>query len=197
MRNSSALVAVVLFAAAGLAVARVPSAEESPPKYVGVKKCKLCHVAPSTGAQFKTWEKSEHAKGFASLSSDEAKEIAKEKGIADAANAPECLKCHSTGGGEKPERFNAKFAKDEGVGCEACHGAGEFYAKKEVFEAGREAALAAGLVIGDSKTCVLCHDEAAPGRMHPRIQEGAFAYEEAWKKIAHPAPKKEDAKNPD
>ena len=151
-------------------------------KFVGPKKCKLCHLAESTGAQFKVWEKSPHAHAFEVLGSDKAKETAKAKGIADPQKAPECLKCHVTGFGEPAERLNEKIAPEDGVSCEACHGAGELYAKKEVFEKGKEEALANGLRIPDEKLCRGCHNPESP-------QYKEFNFEEFKKKIAHPKPK--------
>jgi cytochrome c554/c'-like protein len=151
-------------------------------KYVGPKKCKLCHVAESTGAQYKIWEKSPHAHAFEMLGSDKAKETAKAKGIADPQKAPECLKCHTTAFGEPAEMLNEKIAQEDGVSCEACHGAGELYAKKEVFEKGRAEAVANGLRIPDEKLCKQCHNEQSP-------QFKGFDFEEYKKKIAHPKPK--------
>jgi len=78
-------------------------------KFLGVKKCKMCHMK-----QYKTWESSKHSKNFSQLQGDELKD-------------PECLKCHTTGFGEggygldQPAEHNANF---ENTQCEACHGPG-------------------------------------------------------------------------
>jgi hypothetical protein len=157
------------------------SGEKAAPKFVGPKKCKLCHLAASTGAQFKVWEASPHAKAYESLLGPKAKEIAKAKGIEQPEKATQCLRCHVTGFGEPAERLGDKIVPENGVSCESCHGAGEHYSKKEVFEKGREEAIAHGLVIPDEKLCRTCHNEDSP-------QFTGFDYEAGLKKIAHPRP---------
>lgn len=162
-----------------------PTAQEPPkPKYLGAKGCKLCHIAPSTGGQFKIWQNGPHAKAYEVLASDEAKKTAKEKGIADPQKAPECLKCHVTGYGEPADRFTDKYSIEEGVSCETCHGAGEHYAKKEVFEKGKAEAVRLGLIEPTEALCKKCHNAESP-----HYKE--FKFEEFKKKIEHPKPKSE------
>ena len=50
-------------------------------KYIGAKKCKMCHNKLAKGEQFKKWSEAPHSKAFATLQSDKAKEIAKEKAL--------------------------------------------------------------------------------------------------------------------
>ncbi len=108
------------FCATTLLVAGTATAEN---KYVGVKKCAMCHKSAATGAAYTVWEKSKHAKAFETLKSKEADEIAKKKGLkTSAAESPECLKCHVTGGGTA-----AGVDKNDGVTCEGCHGAASAY----------------------------------------------------------------------
>jgi PAS domain S-box-containing protein len=117
--------------------------------YVGHTKCKTCHMS-----QHKSWLAGAHAGAFDKL---EAK---------DQGNA-ECLACHTTGqGGEA-----AAGADLKGVQCEACHGPGSQYKSMKIMskkaykadpEAARKAAVEAGLLIPDEKTCVGCHNEKSP-----------------------------------
>ena len=75
-----------------------------------------------------------------------------------------------------------RIALDEGVGCEACHGAGSEYAVEAVMR-DEPAALQAGLKPVTRETCLPCHEQA-----HGK----PFNYDEAVKMIAHPL-KHEDA----
>lgn len=154
------------------------------PKYLGTKGCKLCHIAPSTGNQMKVWTNGPHAKAYKSLASEEAKKLGAAKGIADPQKAPECLKCHVTGYGQPAEHFSDKYSMEEGVSCESCHGPGEHYAKKEVFEKGKEEAIRLGLIEPTEAVCKKCHNEESPSYK-------PFNFEEFSKKIAHPKPKAE------
>ena len=151
--------------------------------YKGAKTCKPCHSAPKMGGEaFKVWEKTKHAKAFETLKSKEADEIAKKKGLkTSAAESPECLKCHVTGGGTA-----AGVDKKEGVTCEACHGAASAYLtlhnKKD--EASKTKAKEAGLVLStDPKVCEGCHNKQSPTFK-------GFNYKESWAKIEHKGPAK-------
>ena len=155
-------------------------------KYSGVKMCAACHKAEKTGAAFVVWEKSAHAKAFQTLKSKEADEIAKKKGLKTAAaESPECLKCHVTGGGTATN-VEAGFKKEEGVTCEGCHGAASGYKMIHSKPENKEKAKAAGLVVTsktDPKPCEKCHNSESPTFK-------GFKMAEMWGKIAHPLPKK-------
>lgn len=171
---------VLLFGFAALIVSGSATAEN---KYVGVKKCAMCHKAASTGAAYTIWEKTAHAKAFETLKSKAADEIAKKKGLKTAAaDAPECLKCHVTGGGNA-----AGAVKEEGVTCEACHGAasGWLMTHNKKDEASLAKAKAAGFVMDaqGGKACEVCHNSQSPTFK-------GFKFAEAWEKIKHPMPKK-------
>ena len=158
------------------------SAEEKvKPKYVSVKNCKLCHTDKAAGDQYGQWKKSKHASAYDGLASAKAKEIAGKQGIKDPQKDLKCTKCHVTGI-ETPALSKTVKEKD-GVQCESCHGAGEFYAKKEVFDKGKAAAVAAGLIEPEEKVCVKCHNKDSP------TWTGKFDFAEMSKKIAHPNPK--------
>lgn len=108
-------------------------------KYIGADKCKNCHKAEESGNQFGHWQESGHAKAFATLASDEAKRIAKEKGIADPQKADECLRCHATAFGEPAEHIKKGFDGTLGVQCETCHGPGDNHMKARMAAAAKAA----------------------------------------------------------
>ena len=157
------------------------SAEAVQGKLIGTGKCKICHKQEKRGDQFGIWEKSSHAQAFATLGTDAAKAIAAEKGLGDPQQAPECLSCHVTQAflGEGVEAMDT-YSHEEGVGCEACHGAGSEYKSMSVMK-DREAALAAGMQLHGPEHCVQCHNENSPTYK-------PFEYEARWKEIAHPVP---------
>ncbi|MEK6649506.1 MAG: multiheme c-type cytochrome [Bacteroidota bacterium] len=142
-------------------------------KYVGVKQCMPCHKTEKLGGTaYVVWEKTPHAKAFDALKTKEADAIATKAGSTKpAAETAECVTCHVTGT-NKPE---------EGVSCEACHGAGSAYkavhAKKDADD---KAKAGAGMVMGDAlkKACTDCHNEKSPNFK-------SFDYAKMWEKIAH------------
>jgi hypothetical protein len=160
---------LLVFVAAGMATAEN--------KFVGAAKCKSCHgVATMGGLAYKVWEKTPHAKAFEALKTKEADEIAKKKGLKTAAaESPECLKCHVSGGGAPDAK------KEEGVTCEACHGAASGYVSIHNKPENKEKAIAAGLMLpkkDDPKLCEKCHNAESPTFK-------GFKMAEAWAKIEH------------
>lgn len=152
-------------------------------KFVGVKKCMACHkVEKLGGLAYTVWEKSAHAKAYQTLLGDEAKKVAREKGLETApAESPECLKCHVTGGGAAIN-IEKGFKKEEGVTCEACHGAASGYmalhSKKD--DASKAKAKEAGMVIAkEGKVCETCHNAENPTQKTP------FNQDDMWTKIEH------------
>ena len=172
-------------------------------EYVGSAKCKMCHNKEAKGAQYTKWETGPHSGALETLKSEESAKIAADKGIeGNAWEAPECIKCHTTGFGTggyeaKCESFWNPAADDkagakavkrmkalQGVGCESCHGAGSAYKSKKVkvaIVAGTVEPVSVGLLEINEKTCVACHNEESP-TFKP------FNYEERSAKIAHPRP---------
>jgi hypothetical protein len=159
------------------------------PQYIGVAKCKSCHKKELIGNQYEEWQKSKHAKAFETLKSEKALEYAKATKIeGPPSESGECLQCHATAYGLKPEQVAKKPLKiSDGVQCESCHGPGSKYKKKKTMS-DRDKAVAAGLVIPDEKTCTGCHNDKSPA-WDP---EKGFDFEEAKKTIAHSIP--EDVK---
>ncbi len=139
------------------------------------------------------WSGRPHAGAFKTLATDEAKAIATEKRLGDPQQAAECLKCHVTAADAPAEAFAAKFkASDksadhhvDGVGCEACHGAGSKYKSAKVMKAitgGTTDGATVGLVnAADEALCRKCHNEESPTFK-------GFDFAEYAAKIAHPIP---------
>ncbi len=169
------IVVITTLALALLVAAGTSSAEN---KYVGEKKCAMCHDKVAKGDAQAVWSKSAHAKAFTTLKSKEADEIAKKKGLKTAAaESPECLKCHVTGGGSA-----AGAVKEEGVTCEACHGPASGYLpihNKKGAE-NKEKARAAGLVLtaDNGKLCEKCHNSESPTFK-------GFKFTDYWTKVEH------------
>jgi hypothetical protein len=153
-------------------------------KYVGAKTCGMCHKMKDKGQVYQVWEKSKHAQAYETLKSKEADEIAKKKGSTKpAVETPACLKCHVTGGGTATN-VEASFKKEEGVTCEACHGAASGFKLLHIKAANEEKAIAAGLRIGDkARVCEECHNAESPTFK-------GFKMAEMWAKIEHKLPKK-------
>jgi nitrate/TMAO reductase-like tetraheme cytochrome c subunit len=174
--------AVALIAGSGMA-----QEKKAEFKYVGAAACKACHTAPASGAAYKIWSESAHAKAFEALATPAALEIAKAKGIADPQKAAECVKCHVTAPGAAAAKLETTFKPNvDGVGCESCHGPGSGYktmAVMKAIDAGTTKAADVGLIMPDEKVCVTCHNAESP-----TFKEFKFA--EAVKKIAHPTPAK-------
>lgn len=165
-----------------------PSKEEKPPKesafrepehqYVGVKKCKICHNNKKLGGEeYKIWVESKHAKAYETLGTEEAKKIAKEKGIENPQEDGRCLKCHTIAYGVDKKWIGDDVTKEEGVSCEACHGPGGDYKDKETMK-DKQKAIEKGLIIPNEVTCKSCHNEESPSYKE-------FKYDEFTEKIKH------------
>ncbi len=154
--------------------------------YVGAAKCFTCHKKDKSGNQMQKWLDGRHSKAYETLAGDAAKAIATERGIEDAQKADQCLKCHVTAAGAAAEAFDpkGKYALEDGVGCESCHGAGSEYKSMKVMKAitaGTTDGATVGLISPTAETCTGCHNEESPTFK-------GFNFEEASAKIAHPIP---------
>lgn len=158
--------------------------------FVGVDKCKTCHRKPEDGNAHGIWQDSRHSKAYATLGTPEARAVAEKAGVADPQNDPKCLKCHVTGYLTPGAAFDEKFDRAEGVGCEACHGAGSEYRKKSTMEditRGTIDAASVGLNSRpDHTTCEQCHNPESPTFK-------SFDYETMQAKINHPIPEAKKA----
>ncbi len=96
--------------------------------FIGVEACAMCHKTEKQGSQLSIWQNSKHAKAYETLKTEQANNIAKEKGFSTpAVETPECLKCHASGYNVDPSLLGKKFKVEDGVQCETCHGAGSAY----------------------------------------------------------------------
>lgn len=206
-------IGIILLAALLLLVWQgVPSGKGSP-KFVGAKKCKMCHNKKDKGEQYNIWSEAKHSKAYELLASEDAKKVAAQLGIEDPQKSGQCLKCHATAYffTEEPatniaasKKGKPKLPVEEGVSCESCHGAGSAYQKKKVM-ANFDASVKAGMNPSPDKSCVKCHNDQNPNWNAEKytLKDGAkvgFDFEQAWEKIKHPNPKlaakraKEDSK---
>ncbi len=163
----------------------VATAEDVQGKIIGSKKCNVCHKQKKRGNQAEVWLHSAHAKAYEVLASDEAKAIAKEKGLGDPQQEAECLACHTTQGFHSEAEVDpkGKYSLDEGVGCEVCHGPGSEYKKKKIMK-DPELAKAKGMLMPGSDFCLKCHNERSPSYKE-------FDFETRWAEIVHPIAKTE------
>ena len=122
-----------------------------------------------------------HSRAFAVLNGTRGRQIAATLGLGDPSSAPACLGCHSTPAAARGTRFLAQ----DGVGCEACHGAASgWIASHYAVGASHAANVAAGMTPLDqpetrASVCLDCHfGSARDGQFvthrimaagHPRI----------------------------
>ncbi len=155
-------------------------------QYEGAKNCKMCHSSKKSGEAYKIWAKSSHANAYATLASEESKAIAEKMDIEDPQKSDQCLSCHVTGHGKEASFYKKGYAMDQGVSCEACHGAGNEYNDMKVMKqitAGEVKGADYGLTDPDEANCVTCHNEKSPTFK-------GFEYKEYVSKIVHPIPEK-------
>jgi len=160
-------------------------AQDNDFKYVGAKNCKMCHSSKKSGEAFKIWEASAHAKAYLTLASEESKAIAKKMGIDDPQKSDKCLSCHITGHGQAATKFEKTFVLEEGVSCEACHGAGSAYNPMKIMKqikAGEVKGADFGLIKPTEVNCKACHNEKSPTFK-------GFDFKGYSALIAHPTPK--------
>ncbi len=140
-------------------------------QFVGVKRCKKCHVK-----QWKSWQDTKMAKAIELLEPGVRATEKLSRGLdaqKDYRTDAQCLKCHTTGFGAPggygvpPVGDDRAVAQLAGVGCESCHGPGsEFtkihkdiqgsrrpYTRAELYEAGQFEVTA--------RVCAGCHDGQA------------------------------------
>jgi nitrate/TMAO reductase-like tetraheme cytochrome c subunit len=143
---------VVVLAFMGVAMAQdAAKPEAAKHQFVGVKACKTCHKKDGIAD---SWAATAHATAWDKLS--------------DADKANEALKpFYTTGSTAEGELLT-------GIQCESCHGAGSDYKKMSVMK-DKAAAVAAGMVVPDAKTCANCHNEKAPGKLGATAKDFDFA----------------------
>ena len=147
-------------------------------KLMGSAACASCHGGPEKGFQFSRWRLTSHAQAYAALTTPKAHELATKAGVnGDPQFSTACLKCHATAYHRPTGGTLDGYSVLEGVGCEACHGAGEAHAGAATAKEDLPA-IKAALRPTNKATCLACHENA-----HGK----AFDYDAALKAIAHPA----------
>lgn len=102
--------------------------------FLGSESCKGCHP-DAYGA----WRASKHARSMESLTAEQQKEA-------------RCTTCHA------PNLADQAMAS---IGCETCHGGGQYYAPAYVMK-DPELARLVGLVDPSEKSCRSCHEPSSP-----------------------------------
>ncbi len=149
---------------AGLALSFASWAADAPKdQYVGVNKCKMCHMK-----EYKAWAETKHAKAFASLAAATPEQIKKMNELlkTDVKDHPEksesCVGCHVTGYKDPtgyPQADSTKSAALAMVGCEDCHGPGSKHMAVPMSDkAGRKASI----THPTAETCAKCHGTVTP-----------------------------------
>lgn len=133
------------------------------PQYVGSRACKTCHMKGETGGEYMRWLTSRHAAAYWRLATDWAATLASfrphYRDVTDPLRDSRCLLCHVTAAQEDGAFLAESFRKEEGVGCETCHGPGSDYMNEKIMT-DRNAFLANGGLVPDEKTCLKCHRNA-------------------------------------
>ena len=162
MKKIASLLLIVLF---GTALFAITDAYAKDAEYIGVKKCKACHIK-----QYKSWKKTTMATSFESLKPGVKAAEKKKAGIdpdKDYTHDANCLECHTTGYG-KPGGFTSieDTPKLANVQCESCHGPGGNY--REIMKKNKEFKMADIKSVGfimpseDEQGCLACHGERSP-----------------------------------
>lgn len=160
-------------------------------KYLGVGTCSSsnCHgsVSPKNSTnvlqnEYVTWFRhGAHGRAWKTLKNADSRRIASNLGIQDASTSKECLPCHTT---YVPKALQgARYRIEDGVSCEACHGAAEKWLKPHTSSKSSHANnVKLGLLeISDherrAKMCMDCHfgnenqvvNHRLIGAGHPRL----------------------------
>ena len=183
---------VVLTGATGSVMAQdAEAAASAPAKALGVVTCSgsTCHGAarPLNDSkvmqnEFITWHRDDHhARAYRSLLGEQGQKIARNLGLASAADAPECLSCHTNY--VPVEQRGKRYSLADGVACEACHGpASKWLGMHVTGEASREDNLKVGMYpteepVARARLCLSCHlgndskfaTHRIMGAGHPRL----------------------------
>jgi len=152
-------------------LATLPVASQ-PYRIVGSTRCAMCHRAGTAGNIYARWKSGPHASAFLTLQSEKARSLSEGKPFRN----PECLGCHTTAGALN-RTVGVEPGTREGVGCEACHGAGSGYSRLAIMQ-DRRKATAKGLIAGADKRCETCHNGTCP-------TDASGSYRDEWRRFGH------------
>lgn len=196
--------AAALVAGAALAQSRAAQAADAPASHLGVASCAsgVCHgvARPLENAnvlrnEYVTWSHFDpHSGAYRTLREEVSTRMAARLGIAEATREPLCLDCHAEN--VAPAMRGPRFQLDDGVGCEACHGASATWiaGHDDTPRVTHADNVALGLVALEragvrAGVCAACHVGSA-ARManhslmaagHPRLAFELDTYSELWR----------------
>ncbi len=151
--------------------------------FLSETSCRECHAS-----EIHKWRRTPHANAYAALAMPESNEIARLSGVdVDPFESPICLGCHTTAADSEAWERDPAFSFEEGIQCEACHGASSSYLETHELtndKADREA----GLLMPDERFCLICHKEK--GSHTAVLDVKPFVFNEAWAQIEHPYTKR-------
>lgn len=135
--------------------------------FLGPESCKGCHPEA-----YAAWRSSKHARSMESLTAEQQREA-------------RCTTCHA------PNLADQSMA---GIGCETCHGGGQYYAPAYVMK-DPELARLVGLQDPSEKSCRGCHEPSSPSLRPFQFAEKLKAMDhwsaERQKRGASPSPRAE------
>jgi hypothetical protein len=131
--------------------------------WVGAEACTSCHEAVHDA-----WQQGPHAGAMRTLEEGEAQDD------------PACVRCHATRTrGGPPSTDLADYRREEGVGCEACHGPGGAHVAAEG---------GTGNIVGLGDSCPVCVIEAVCTRCHTPQWDADWNLEAALPRARHDLP---------
>jgi YVTN family beta-propeller protein len=126
------------------------------PLYVGQAICLECHRS-TPGAPCTLESIPKHDRTFNLLASEHAGSVAALSGISDRpTESLVCLYCHATAADEGPRWAAGSFSIEDGVQCEACHGAGSLHVDAARSNGADPRSLIGS---GDRDDCESCHTD--------------------------------------
>ena len=138
--------------------------------HIGVTTCSAssCHGdvnrprgSSVAGNEYLIWSKQDkHHNSFAVLQTPPALRIAKALGLPDAASQKLCLDCHTDNAAA--DARGPQFHVEDGVGCEACHGAASGWLGTHISGLPRQTNITNGMYptdqpIARAEKCLSCH----------------------------------------
>jgi len=118
---------------------------------VGSESCGVCHPKA-----YQAWRVDPHAHASQSLT-----EAQKQMPTCTICHAPDLAQRTLAAASQAPTPLSDDGRVEADVGCESCHGAGQYYSPSYVMK-DAELARAVGLIDPGQKSCLACHGQATP-----------------------------------